>query len=234
MNKREEEIAELILLLSEKSKSFTEPKMVVIGGYALRAFIPFSRYSRDCDFLMKEGMNVVKGWKPKDVEIETFERKNGYGYMRWVKIFEVGKKKAKLGIDFMEGLVKGREDEAFSIDEKFLADSRKIKIDVGKRSCEIFVPSYADFFILKVMSARRSDIRDIAALVWKNGLPDVKERLSALSNETIFLRNLKEKVIPEMENKFFLNSWKGMFLTEKFKEEDKKKVIDSLHSLLQK
>lgn len=232
MNKREEEMAELILLLSEKSKSFTEPNMVVIGGYALRAFIPFSRYSRDCDFVMKECMDIINGWKPEGVEVETFERKNGYGYMRWTKIFEIGKKKAKLGIDFMEGLVKGREGEAFEIDEKFLANSKKVKINIGNKVCEIFVPSYTDFFILKVMSARKSDIRDIAALVWKNGVPDVKGRLDALSDETIFLRNLKGKIIPEMENKFFLSSWRGMFITQEFREDDKKSVIDSLSSLL--
>lgn len=232
MNKREEEMAELIFWLSEKSKSFTNPKMIVIGGYALRAFIPFSRYSRDYDFVMKEGINVVKDWIPKDIEIEIFKRKDSYSYMRWVKIFEVGKKKAKLGIDFMEGLVKGRENEAFSIDEKFLTNSWKTKINIGNKDFEIFVPSYTDFFILKVMSARRSDIRDIAALVWKNGVPNVKESLTALSDETIFLRNLKEKVIPEMENKLFINSWRGMFITEEFREEDKRRVIDNLRSSL--
>lgn len=232
MKRREDEIAELILMLAEKTKSFTEPKLVVIGGYALRAFVPFSRYSRDCDFVMKDGLPAIKGFIPVNVSIETFERKEDYGYMRWVKFFGVKKKKVKLGIDFMEGQVRGRENEVFVVDDQFLADAWKTKIKIGNNKCEIFIPSYTDFFILKVMAARGSDVRDIAALVWKNGLPDVKDRFVVLKDPTIFTRNLAEKIIPEMENKFFLSSWRGTFVTEEFGEEDKKEITNNLRSLL--
>jgi len=36
------------------------PELIVIGGYALRAFIPFSRFTRDCDFALmkKDGWNI--------------------------------------------------------------------------------------------------------------------------------------------------------------------------------
>lgn len=43
MKRREEEIAKLIEFLSEKSNSFEDPKLILIGGYGLRAFIPFIR-----------------------------------------------------------------------------------------------------------------------------------------------------------------------------------------------
>src|SRR3989344_1164750 len=177
MNKREEEIAEMISYLSAKSKGFTKPKLIVIGGYALRAFVPFSRYSRDCDFVLKEGLNLIEKWAPEKVSVETVKKK------------------------------------------------------VGSMQLQIFVPSYTDFFLLKVMSARRSDTRDIAALVWKNDVPkDVKKRLDALNDSAIFSRNLEEKIIPDIKNKLFLNSWKGTFITREFTEHDKKRVVKKLKS----
>ena len=60
MKRMEEEISNSLVFLSERTKGFTDPKLTMIGGYALRAFIPFSRFTRDCDFaLMKrDGWNV--------------------------------------------------------------------------------------------------------------------------------------------------------------------------------
>ena len=46
MRQREERIAELIRAVAEKSHDFANPPMAVIGGYALRAYIPFSYGSR--------------------------------------------------------------------------------------------------------------------------------------------------------------------------------------------
>ncbi len=233
MDKREQEIAELISYLSQKSKGFTEPKLIVIGGYALRAFVPFSRYSRDCDFVLKEGLHLIEKWTPPKVSLETIEKKEGHAYMRWIKILQAGNKKAKLGLDFMEGQVAGRENNVFNIDNKFLESSNKAKIKVSSMQLQVFVPSYTDFFLLKVMSGRRSDTRDIATLVWKNGVPkDVKKRLSALNDPTIFTRNLEQKIIPDIKNTLFLNSWKGTFITNEFTEHDQKNVAIELNRLV--
>ena len=98
---------------------------------------------------------------------------------------------------------------------------------------QIFIPTYTDFFLLKVMSARRSDTRDIAALVWKNGTPkDIKKRLSALNDPAIFARNLEQKIMPDIKNRLFLNSWKGTFITSEFTEQDQKMVVKELESLI--
>ena len=51
MNLRETEIANLVKLISDQTDGFENPKMVLIGGYALRAFTTFSWYTRDCDFV---------------------------------------------------------------------------------------------------------------------------------------------------------------------------------------
>ena len=62
MRRREEELSKAVLHLSEKTNGFTDPRIVLIGGYALRVFIPFSRFTRDCDFIMrkKNGWNLDK------------------------------------------------------------------------------------------------------------------------------------------------------------------------------
>lgn len=53
MNQREEEISRIIEQLSKQTDGFENPKIVMIGGYALRAFTALSRYTRDCDFVLK-------------------------------------------------------------------------------------------------------------------------------------------------------------------------------------
>ena len=74
---REEEIAKLMDFLSEKTNSFEEPKLILIGGYGLRAFVPFMRTTRDCDFIVVK----KKGWGIdeikeliKDFEVEVLEK----------------------------------------------------------------------------------------------------------------------------------------------------------------
>lgn len=163
MRRREEKIADFVFWLSDKCGNFTRPKLVVIGGYALRAYVPFSRYSRDCDFVLKDGLDVVRAWKPSDVVEASFEREEGHAFMRWSRTFVLGRQKVQLGLDFMEGQVRGRAGEAFTIDDRFLADSRLETLKVGVQECRLLVPSYADFFVLKAASARRGDVRDIAS-----------------------------------------------------------------------
>jgi len=69
MKRREEEILNSLIFLSEKTKGFTDPELIMIGGYALRAFIPFSRFTRDCDFALikRDGWNIdrMKGFLPE-------------------------------------------------------------------------------------------------------------------------------------------------------------------------
>ena len=228
MKAREEEIGRLVKLLFEKSRGFTKPKMVVIGGYALRAHLPFSRYSRDCDFVLEKGLDSVNAWRPKGIELETKED----AFMRWSKPFGEGKRKAKLGLDFMEGAVTNREGASFSVDVRFLKRAKEAELKIGDRTCRVFAASYPDLFVLKVVSGRPSDVRDLAALVWKNDVPDVKESLKSLNDEKFFHNSLKEKIIPEMEHEFFLNSWRGMFVGQDFGERELKQVIALLRELI--
>ena len=75
MRMREEEIFSLLEFISQKTQGFSDPKLITIGGYALRAYIPFSRYTRDCDFVMRKevdwGIDTLKTLLSKKINIET-------------------------------------------------------------------------------------------------------------------------------------------------------------------
>lgn len=75
MQKREGLMAGLILKVSEASEGFTLPPITMVGGYALRAFVPFSRYTRDCDFVLPKGdgwaIDGVSGWFGGGLKVET-------------------------------------------------------------------------------------------------------------------------------------------------------------------
>ena len=134
----------------------------------------------------------------------------------------------------MEGEVRERIDEkVFFVNDEFLQKSKKTKIPVGGKDVEFFVPDYTDYLILKIMSARPSDIRDVATLVWKKGIPDdLKERADkALAYPEIMEKSLK-LIIANISDKRFLDSWKGTFVTKEFTEETKEHVLKELKKLL--
>ena len=73
-------------------------------------------------------------------------------------------------------------------------------------------------------------MRDVATLVWKNGVPKgLEERIKeVMPHPEVFKEKLAESILPIMRDKMFLNSWKGMFMTDEFDEETKKRVIEQL------
>ena len=234
MNLREEEISKIIEHISKQTDGFDNPKLILIGGYALRAFTSFSRYTRDCDFVLKksDGWNLdkIQQMLSNEMSAEAFEKRDSYGFLRCVKLLKAA---AKISIDFMEGEVRGRTDEqVFCITEKFIQKAKKVKITIAEKTFEMYVPDYTDYLILKLMSARPSDIRDIATLVWKNGIPDdlKEEAKKTLAHPEIIEENLK-LIISDISDKRFLDSWKGTFVTTEFTENIKEEVLKKLKTL---
>ena len=234
---REEEIAKLIELLYNRSKGFEDPKLILIGGYGLRAFIPFARSTRDCDFVVKKDkgwqLDEIEKWFSGEISIETIEKKDSLGYMRCIKLAKVGGKRMRVSLDIMEGEVTGREEkEVVIIDEMFVSGSSKTKISIADKGIDVRVPSYLDYFILKVVSARPSDVRDIATLVWRNGMPKgMKRRVGQLMPYPDLFGKKIESLLSIIEDKRFLHSWRGTFMTTDFNEDAKKSVIEELSKL---
>jgi hypothetical protein len=175
MKRRGEEILNSLLFLSERTKGFTDPELVMIGGCALRAFIQFSRFTRDCDFaLMKRddwNIDRIKEVLPEDYLVEEEQKRNNYGFLRCIKFVKHNKARVKVSMDFMEGEIRGREaKEIIKIDEAMVKNRVFVSIPIAGKPIKLPVPSYVDYFIMKVVSARASDIRDIASLICENGI----------------------------------------------------------------
>jgi hypothetical protein len=138
-------------------------------------------------------------------------------------------------MDFMEGEIRGRETrEIIIIDEAMIKNRVFVSIPIAGKPIKLPFSNYVDYFIMKVVSARASDIRDIASLICENGIPEnlVERVKQVLPYQEIFLIKLGERIIPEIRRKTFLNSWRGIFGTIKYDEKDKKKVIIELEELI--
>ncbi|MBI4447189.1 MAG: nucleotidyl transferase AbiEii/AbiGii toxin family protein [Acidobacteria bacterium] len=234
---REERIGELVERVRQKSKGFRKPPIIVIGGYALRAYVPFLRYSRDCDFALPMGkesaIESIAGWF-RDLSQEAKEKQETHGYLRLVQLLPAGRRRIKISLDFMEGEIRGRAGETLMLDERFVRDSQHSAIQIGGTSIKIRVPSYQDYLLLKLLSARPSDVRDIAAMVWKRGLPktaDFRKRANEIVTEPDQLGGKMKLLIADVSDPRFLDSWRGTFITEEFTEKDKGKVLKELRRL---
>ena len=240
MRKREEMIAELIEIVSKESNVFEEPPITTIGGYALRAFVPFSRYTRDCDFVLPKAekwtIDSIAEWFPNHLKVETLEKRETYGYLRLIAPLKLDNRSANLAIDFMEGEIRGRTDEqVITIDKRFITRRRRVSLRIGTRDIKMFVPDYADYFILKVVSGRPSDVRDIAALVWNNGIPkDLETRVEEIvARPVTFREKLIERVVPDISEKRFIESWRGTFITTAFDEKAREDVLRRIRDILE-
>jgi len=133
----------------------------------------------------------------------------------------------------MEGEVRGRtQEQVFCITDDFMRKAEKVKITIANRTIDMYVPDYTHYLILKLMSARPSDIRDIATLVWKMDIPNnLTERAEkTLTHPEIIQKNLTT-ITGDISDKHFLDSWKGTFVTTEFTEKTKEEVLKRLRNL---
>jgi hypothetical protein len=142
MKRRGEEILSSLLSLSEKAKGFTEPELIMIGGYALRAFIPFSRITRDCDFAMmkRNGWNIdrIKGFLPEGYLVEEEQKHNDYGFLRCMKSAKHNRIRVKVSIDFMEEEIRGREaKEVIKIDKAMIKSREFVSISIAGKPIKL-------------------------------------------------------------------------------------------------
>ena len=240
MKVREEHIAELVERLRQESKNWKQPNIILIGGYALRAYIPFARYSRDCDFALPKG----RGWKIdkiqewlSDMSVAAQEKHDEFAYLCLVKQLYSGKHKMKIFLDFMEGQIMDRSGAAANIDKEFIFRSKRTTISIANTTIPVRVPSYEDFFLLKVLSGRASDIRDIAAMIWKKETPkpnSFTKRAEQIITKPTVLKEKLQTILKDISHPQFTDSWKGTYITQEFTEKDKQHVWKTLQGFLNK
>lgn len=234
MRKREEEIVNTLLHLKRETDDFAEPRLILIGGYALRAFIPISRYTRDCNFALtkKNGWHLdsIEKLLPTNYQTETLEKQRDYGYLRCLKMINQDQLNIKIAIDFMEGAVAGRgEKDVVRIDTTVEERSNRVTVPIADQDVEFYVPSYRDYFLLKLVSSRSSDVRDIASLIKEHGFPDeIEKRARELMPHPEILKQKMNRMMSEIKKEQFLDSWRGAFATSVYTEKDKAEVLEKL------
>ena len=186
----------------------------------------------------ENGWNIdrLKEGLPEGYSVEEEKKLGSCGFMKCVKLIQHDKAKIKVSIDFMEGEIRGRQaEEIILIDKAMIENSKLASITIVDETISIAVPSYMDYFIMKVVSSRASDIRDIASLIHENGIPSgLRDRINQiLPYPQVFKEKVEGRLIPEIKKLTFLDSWRGIFATTSYSEEDKEKVIEQLEKILQ-
>lgn len=200
---REKEIFEIL-------KSLKTQKFVLIGGYAVNAYT-LPRFSVDCDIVIKkenlhdiEEILKIKGYKESQ---ETLELPYDGKFKRFgkeiIKDFHVS-------MDILIDEIKDRQTGAtFSADWVF--ENSQIRTLRGKTIIEelkIRIVSSDALFTTKMISCRKTDIRDIFFLI--SEIKDKDWIKQEVSNRYSF-KNRFEIIKKEITSKQFKDGLQGVF-----------------------
>jgi hypothetical protein len=202
--KKENEIFDILQKFIDKDLNF-----IIVGGYAVSAFK--HRFSVDADIVVKsedlpkfEDLLIKTGFK----KTITKELENVYSskFMRYEKDWA--------SIDMLvDALASRTTDASFSFNLIFDNSIKRKIIGVEK---EIFarIPARELLIAMKIHSGRLTDIRDIAALAKDSDLSLIKKFLF-IGNLSVISENL-HKLNSIIDDKDFINSFKGVFVEKKF------------------
>lgn len=218
---REKEIFETI----KRIKDFD---FVIIGGYAINAYT-LPRFSVDCDFVI---MNRAEANKIKNVLVELGyhkeERKKVktpyHGdFARYEKRLQ---DKFNVSVDLLISKVIDRQTSAF-LTAEWIFNNSSLKILRGKtiqEEVKVRIPSPEALIIMKLLSCRVNDIRDIFMII--NQVKDFEIIKKEISEKTDFnkqFNQLKDKIL----SKSFKDNLQGVFgsIPEKTFDRNKELVL---------
>lgn len=114
-------------------------------------------------------------------------------------------------MDFMEGEIRGRESKDVILVDEAMMEGVRAAITVAGEKVGVLVPRYVDYFIMKVISARPSDVRDLASLVLERGLPPglTGRIMQILPYPEVFRSKLEGNLIPTLKRRTFVDSWRA-------------------------
>ncbi len=202
--KKENEIFGILQRFIDKDSNF-----IIVGGYAVSAFK--HRFSVDADIVIKsedlpkfEGILRKTGFK----KTITKELENVYSS----KFIRYEKDWANVDI-LIDALASRTTDASFSFNLIF---DNSIKKKITGIEKEIFarIPIKELLIAMKIHSGRLTDFRDIAALARDSDLSLIKKFLF-IGDLKAINKNL-HKLNQIVDDKNFVDSFKGVFLEKKF------------------
>jgi len=219
---REKEIFETL-------KKIKKSNFVVIGGYAVNAYT-LPRFSVDCDIVIKDRKELEK------IEEALFElgyrkEKNYSDEVPYDGYFERYEKELdknfKVSMDILIGEVLDRQTKVkFSTD--WIFDNSSLRNLQGKTISEqlkIRIINADALFIMKLISCRQTDIRDIFLLI--NSIKD-KKIVKREVSERYDLKDRLSKALNRINSKQFKDELQGVFgmIDNKVFERNKKMIIE--------
>ncbi len=202
--KKENNIFEILQKFIDAKLDF-----VIVGGYAVSAFK--HRFSVDADIVVQSKdldkfETILK--KEKFVKTSEKELENIYS-SRFVRY-----EKDSASVDFLIDALASRSTGAcFSYN--LLADNSTEKRIIGiEKEISAKVPAKELIIVMKLHSGRLTDFRDIAALAKGTDLEKIKKFL--FIGDLKSLTNNLNKLVQVVEDKNFVDSFKGVFMEKKF------------------
>lgn len=204
--KRENEIFSIL-------EGFTDEKLefIVVGGYAVSSFK--HRFSVDADIVISsENLGkfekILKKRKFKKTITKNLENIYSSKFMRYEK------EEFKVSVDLLIDALSSRTtDASFSFD-MFSENSIKRSIIGIEKEITARIPKKELLIATKIHSGRLTDFRDIAALAKNTNLDLIKEFISKGDLEKV--RENLGKLSKVVNDKNFIDSFKGVFLEKKF------------------
>ena len=203
---RENEIFSILNKFSNKNLEF-----ILVGGYAVSAYK--HRFSVDADIVIKE----------KDVEIfeetlksEGFQKQQSRELedIYASKFIRYEKKEPLISIDLMINALASRTTNAsFSFD--LILKNSEIKKIIGiEKEAKVKLPNKELLIAMKLHSGRLTDFRDIAALAKSTDIEKIKQLIAR--GDTIPLKTNLINLSKTINDKKFIDSFKGVFIEKKF------------------
>lgn len=225
---RENEIFDILNRLKNSKIDF-----ILIGGYAVSAFQ--HRFSVDADIVVKEDQlsNII----------ETLEKNNfkPYKSMNLENIYS-GKfrafiKKTELPItaDLLINAVTSRQTNASWSFDLFKDNTIETEVKGIEKSVIVKIPVKELLIATKIHSCRLTDIRDIVAIC--DGT-DIDKMIKFTNRGNLSeLKNCISKFKKTINNKNFIDSFKGVFSLDKFPSDNirySKEIINKLEHTINK
>jgi hypothetical protein len=222
LERREKEIFETLMNL--KNNNF-----VVIGGYAVNVYA-LPRFSIDCDIVVKnisEAHKIEKILDKLEYRREASDKdKTPYHgeFTRYEKTLDGG---FKVSFDILIGKIHDRQTGEV-LGAGWIFDNSSYKELRGKTSTDritVKIPSVESLIVMKLLSCRNTDIRDIFMMVDKVGDKEfIRREVSKKVDFDVQFKNLKQKVT----SKDFKNNLQGVFgfVQEAVFERNKRKILE--------
>ncbi len=218
--KRENEIFKI---LEEFIKN--DLKFVIVGGYAVSSYK--HRFSIDADIIIKkEDRGKFEELLKKKKFVKTINKELDHVYAPEYMRYET-KERPPAVIDILINGIGSRTTNASFSMEKIEKYSKNRKITGTEKEITALVPDKEVLIALKIHSGRLTDFRDIVALCQKIDIGLIKTFVK-VGDKKVLKENI-DKLLSLIENKNFIDSFKGVFQEKKYdidlKEVKKLKTI---------